>query len=904
MPAGCSLKVLSSIEGDGGNGLEDVADAFRAAVRGLTPNCRTLVLDAVTASGKTKVAPSLAVREVGRTLMMTSVRVDVEDIAGHASVPVYWQTGGQQKGGTASKASARLHVVTTGVAERWLLNDPELFRRYEMVIVDEYDGAAHSATFAQIIARVRQSARRCMLVSATHTSATDHMLEAGTAVRFEYHARKHSLLNLGLQCPRNQEEACLHTLAANLLRRGLSSLVFLPGQQEVARACTAIGPGAVPLHGKCTTKEKHAAMKAGSAAKVVCSTSVAERGATIPGMNVALDLGICRTERVQLGVSESWDYNADESTSCQRGGRVASTGPGVSVRVLREGATPAPSPGAEDLAEAVIAGLEPEVAARPDFLARDLPEAAVAEAHSLLRNFKDTQEATQVFLDTPVSLGNALAVQEAARWGVRCEAAFVAMLVEGDAIRSSLTLRDARRSLHGQLSGDEEAQLFHARKLADVRSLHRQWEAEAQPGRSALSLEYLEEALAVCFAATPTGLCLVRQGVGYCAGVRFESGVHNGHTVALGVRSIPRRAAKVAMEFRVTPWVAGRLAFPLPTLSGVYATDSTVMCFRAEVHAAMRAEGIALVDWRELSGGWEERVAPALAHCHQADVALVFPNGNRCARQEQEGPVRWMSAAARTIAQSLAPFDKAAAFVGDAELAPGVARPNVYGPLIADLQAQLKGQGVPVVQQCAADLAADGVHWNAWSSGGAVQTLVHRMLEAARKVAGEELQWWHYVRNESNAIHYATCRRCQKGLTLKHVGSDRHRAAHCSPTPWPQAPLELYLPAFTPSQIEADDAAAFAQVRYKEVRLNTTACDGRLGLSLHMTTRCVSAVHPDYALGTWNVQQQPSARVGAGDKLVGINSVAVDGLDNEELRAAMRAGPAIALVFEEIEVRT
>ena len=93
------------------HGLQDVNRELRKAF--LTSASSTFILHGVGGCGKSKFLPGcIASLVVGKVLVTTPVKIDVEDIARWAPCPTYWQVGGRKSGGSRS---SRLHVVTMGL---------------------------------------------------------------------------------------------------------------------------------------------------------------------------------------------------------------------------------------------------------------------------------------------------------------------------------------------------------------------------------------------------------------------------------------------------------------------------------------------------------------------------------------------------------------------------------------------------------------------------------------------------------------------------------------------------------------------------------------------------------------------------------------------------------------------
>ena len=806
------MVLKEEIPGDPAAGLEQVRAELLRALSSLDERCNTLILDASTTAGKSKVYPSL-VASLGKTLLATTVRVDVQDIAAKATVPAYWQLGGARSGGC--KRSSRLHVVTVGLLAKWVAENPRVLLQYEHVILDEYDGAAADVTYSTLVERVRKTCKQCTLMSATHTPAAHAMVRKGEAKVFQYHRRKHALTKFEMTCPGGQEEACTTALAKNLLDAGYTSLLFVPGEKEITTACAAIGPAAYPLHAKAEEEQIKDAFRPRNTARVVCSSSIAEKGATIPDVTFVLDLGRCRKDTSTMGVSESVDYASDDSTPHQRASRAGRTHPGVAVRVI--GASEAgdgamrQACGADDVMSAILLGFSPALLETDTFLAKDsVPDHVVTEAFCELRQYEDKDQAMHAFRTLPVPLRQGPAVIEAARWRVQAETAWVLMLVEGAAVKKRLDVGVALRAMWKWLSREEEALHFHSRKLEEVRHLHELYVRENHIAYSIMSFSYVQEAIAASSATLNTALCRVHGNCGYCVGVEFETELEDGHGVALGLRKPGRgRPIVPTMEMQLTRWAADQLKLPLPSQTAVVSSDSSLQNFRPDAYVALRAEGLDLIDWRATGGGTEQEVAEALEGCRRSEYALLVANGNRTAKQERPSEPAWMQPAALSCARHLGRFDFASAFLGDAGMSPGVRHPEAYAALVPVLQQHMQDAGIPLVTTTPVSLAADGVHWSV-EAGRQVQKLVQTMVAAAQKVKAKPLPWFHYVRNASNGIHYAMCRACCRAACQEHIASAKH-VARCGSTGLPTGPLEFFFgDAQLPRCLEPEEANVLA----------------------------------------------------------------------------------------------
>lgn len=213
VPPKCAIEFMEEIPGDPSVGLDQVWQELLQDIQSLNSTCNTLTLDAITGPGKPKVFPSLAASE-GKTLLATTVRVHVKDIAHKANVPTYWQVGGKVSGG--DKRSSALHLVTVGLLQKWVVENPKTVEQYDFIIFDKYDAAVNNAAHATLIDIVRKSCKRCIPMSATHCLAAEAMLKKGEAKRFQYNKRKHPLYKFDMIYPPGGKESCPVTFPKDL----------------------------------------------------------------------------------------------------------------------------------------------------------------------------------------------------------------------------------------------------------------------------------------------------------------------------------------------------------------------------------------------------------------------------------------------------------------------------------------------------------------------------------------------------------------------------------------------------------------------------------------------------------------------------------------------------------------
>ena len=86
--------------------------------------------------------------------------------------------------------------------------------------------------------------------------------------------------------------------------------------------------------------------------------------------------------------------------------------------------------------------------------------------------------------------------------------------------------------------------------------------------------------------------------------------------------------------------------------------------------------------WQCHGGAHETQFAVDIIFSPHVDLSIIFPNGNRLARQQQCREPHWVKGCAAEIATALHTTSvNAVAFVGEAVLSPGLQNAEVYKEL-------------------------------------------------------------------------------------------------------------------------------------------------------------------------------------------------------------------------------
>ncbi|HOX43838.1 MAG TPA: ATP-dependent helicase HrpB [Myxococcota bacterium] len=298
----------------------------------------------------------------------------------------------------------RVRVVTEGILQAQLIDDP-LLARVGAVLLDEFhERSVHADLALGCLREVREARPELDLVVMSAT------LEAEPIQRFlggcpwvDCPDRPHPLEVLHLPQPegRRLPEAVRAGLLALLGQPGDPGgdvLVFLPGAGEIRDCLQALGaaglPGAptlVPLYGALSAAEQDRAVRPpppGQPRRVILATNLAETSLTVPGVRAVVDTGWVKRLRAEprLGLDRLERGRVSRASADQRAGRAARLGPGRAVRLwsqAEERGLPAretPELLRLDLAQPLLAVLAFRPGDPAGFPLLDPPPAAAREA--------------------------------------------------------------------------------------------------------------------------------------------------------------------------------------------------------------------------------------------------------------------------------------------------------------------------------------------------------------------------------------------------------------------------------------------------------------------------------------------------------------------------------------------
>lgn len=310
-----------------------------------------LVVTAPPGSGKSTLLPLTILGGIskGRIIMLEPRRAAARQIAMRMS-QILGENPGQTVGyrmrfESKISASTRIEVVTEGVMERMLIDDPTL-EDVSVVIFDEFHERSVAADLCLALTREAQDLIRpdLSIVIMSATMDTDNLCKAFDAPLIKADGKMYDVRIInGEDIDASQCAAAV----ASAVRRAYRThdgniLAFLPGQGEIA-SCMAMLSGSLPdamilpLHGILPPEEQYKAVEYDPVGlrKILLATPIAETSLTIDGIRTVVDCGFYKKLKTDtytgLGRLETQRISIDMAT--QRSGRAGRLAEGVCYRL-------------------------------------------------------------------------------------------------------------------------------------------------------------------------------------------------------------------------------------------------------------------------------------------------------------------------------------------------------------------------------------------------------------------------------------------------------------------------------------------------------------------------------------------------------------------------------------------
>lgn len=311
------------------------------------------IVTAEPGAGKSTLLPLTVLQDIpapGKILMLEPRRLAARQIAVRMAEMI-----GERPGQTvgyrvrfeqAVSAETRIEVITEGILERRLVEDPFL-DGVAAVIFDEFHERSLTCDLCLALTRVVQRDvrpdLRIVLMSATIDAAG--IAAALDCPVIECGGRLHPVQIV--HCEETDVRNCAADMASAIRRAHREQegdiLAFLPGQAEIVRCAEilgdALGPGTsvCPLYGQLDNRAQRQAIMPSPPGrrKVVLSTNIAETSLTIRGVRAVVDAGFHRALRYEpsSGLSRLETTRISIDMARQRSGRAGRVAAGVCYRL-------------------------------------------------------------------------------------------------------------------------------------------------------------------------------------------------------------------------------------------------------------------------------------------------------------------------------------------------------------------------------------------------------------------------------------------------------------------------------------------------------------------------------------------------------------------------------------------
>ena len=347
--------------------IHDVIPALKLALS----EHNNLVLQAPPGAGKTTVVPLELLAEdwLGdkKILLLEprrlAARGAAQRMAQSLNEPLGQRVGYRMRLDTKVSAQTRIEVITEGVLQRLLQQDPSL-DDVGLLIFDEFHERSLDADLGlslalygrEVFGDLRQAPLKILVMSATlDGDKVSSLLDSAPLISSEgktypvdVHYGEAYRFDDGFGRG-GMAERVVATITKALSEQSGSALVFLPGQAEI-RSVNALlteslmGMGTescsidvIPLYGDLSLAEQRRAIEPPITGrrKVVLATSIAETSITIDGVRIIVDSGLSRLPQFNpaTGVTRLTTRRVSRAAAEQRCGRAGRTEPGVCYRL-------------------------------------------------------------------------------------------------------------------------------------------------------------------------------------------------------------------------------------------------------------------------------------------------------------------------------------------------------------------------------------------------------------------------------------------------------------------------------------------------------------------------------------------------------------------------------------------
>ena len=702
-------------------------------LKGVHQPCHRKLSLSIGSKGKSKVGPSVIQAALHKLnprnpflLVLTTSTIDVVDMQKQAKVDSCYRMGGHRKGGVPWWR-AKIVFATAGLARQWYASEgADFLRGYGGVFFDEVGDAERDPEYALLwqVARhvsLNRSASWPLRLVAGSATMSDRMREIFSRLdprSVVCHTRPFPVQRYVVEV--DTMEMLWQTIpfiVANLFRRHITTLVFLPGKTEIANVREALVAMQVPAiyvgSGIHAIEDLHAELEPNVIERVkrpqarprcILATSFAEACVTIADVDHVVDAGLSRKQNEYHDIAHFFDTTAPERAQLQRAGRSGRVKPGVWTLVKMKDAPPPREPRLSVASVSKVLALEQHHlnVSPSECTLCEIPEDVIEQARAELTSLNMTsQQLLDAVAQIPLPLRDAavllraidkdcgyeaaavLAVKSAGRWKGGMELTLHDIL---DACTKPLRLgkkaskctpRSSRCDddtpvdrARPSLCGDgtpvaEDAMTVHEKitfldkvqllfkELVSNHELYPSWEGQ----RGARDDRHNRRGALEERLAFSFLVCPERLVWNIKGEAAFLGSalIHNSKSEFFVsiLMSNQFKGLRCNFQLPVTEWVSRNCGLTKPTQTANVIGDSTFGEFRSEIFFQLRELGYDLRRWCSKGGAWEEEVAVRVATSRFVDLNIVAPNGNRLSCQKEAHFPVWLNKTCGKVAAAM-----------------------------------------------------------------------------------------------------------------------------------------------------------------------------------------------------------------------------------------------------------
>jgi len=657
------------------------------------------MVQAATGSGKSVLIPTEFQQHIrGKLLALNPSTIDTENVCLSAKCKSCYRMGGKRYGGD-DFAESRVVFVTVGLAAKWYTSHGiQFFEDYDGVFCDELHAMETDPHYSMLWEVFRYIAtKRSFLImgaSATFSDSIEATLDQINTCWVRCHERPHPLeRNIVTVYNVRLLYQAMADMTASILDRGESCLLFLPGRSEIedmqdtlTRKKGISEQWISPLHADLEQHQIQEALAVVDHPKAILATSIAETSITLTQIDHVLDAGFCRTSQAYDDIISSDDFTAPASVQAQREGRAGRVKTGSATRFVTSDSpdTRARPPISLESIESVVALENFHLKIQAGKLSmcpisEDRSDAARQRINALPLSEDQLWKAVT---ELPFPLRDAAVFFKSMHYKVTFEVAAVIifkntctwpgkMRFRLSDIVTAVSTRSKVMSEIGRLSKARHQfiELRDALKKSPMTLTPTTWNKSD-----------MEEAVAVAFLECPERLVWQREDRDPACflGEPLVDCMEQGYSVGVLFRNT-RKGLQCSLHLPCTDWVLQHAKIEVFTHTAKCLSDSTLFEFRVACILKLRSLGYDTRLWQCQGGKQETQFAVDITLSPSVELCIIFPNGNRLARQKQSREPRWLRECADEIATALhTTASNAVAFVGDAVLSPGLQNAEVY----------------------------------------------------------------------------------------------------------------------------------------------------------------------------------------------------------------------------------